>query len=100
MNIRWNGSDGTNILDEGFYCLTVGTTEEVPCPTKMIDLSYTIGSTESGISIRFTNALISYRLEENFKGTLEEAKKLCEEHLYTVLEETCWQLKQLVHRPI
>ena len=94
IKIQWRGSDGTNILDTGRFLLPLDKKDGIPYLTDMISIEYTIGETDSGVSIRFANRLTSYRLSEDFQGSLEEARNLCEEHFYTVMEELCWQIKQ------
>lgn len=66
----------------------------IPHLTDMISIQYIICETDSGISIRFANRLTSYRLSEDFTGSLEEARNLCEEHFQTIMEELCQQIEQ------
>lgn len=94
MKLKWRGSDGTNILDEGGFLLPLDKKDGIPYLTDMISIQYTIGQTDSGVSIRFANRLTSYQLSEDFQGSLEEARNLREEHLQTIMEELCWQIKQ------
>lgn len=94
ITLKWRGSDGTNILDEGGFLLPLDKKDGIPYLTDMISIQYTIGQTDSGVSIRFANRLTSYQLSEDFQGSLEEARNLCEEHLQTIMEELCWQIKQ------
>lgn len=94
ITLKWRGSDGTNILDTGWFLLPLDKKDGIPYLTDMVSIQYAIRQTNSGVSIRFANRLTSYRLSEDFKGSLEEARNLCEEHLQTIMEELCWQIKQ------